>query len=505
MKYICSILILAMLGIAACTHKSNEVITNDGNFPAPIAAIMITKCAIAGCHNQASYGNADSLLLDSWEHLFNGSSSGAEVVAYNAQYSPLMYFVNTDSTLGTVVAPTMPYSTANRPLPALSKEEYMTLYNWIQNGAPDKNGNIPFASNPETRQKTYLTQQGCDLLAVIDAQAHVVMRYIPIGMTNAIESPHCVRVSDDGMYAYVSFLAGQYVQKIDTKTDQVISSAPLAGIAANGSWNIVHVSPGDTELLTSDWVANGLLVAINANTMRVDSQRTWNASSNGIVWPHGIETNATFDTFFVTSQYSNFVYKLVPNGFWLFKVSLDGNKPSTYTDSNNTNPNPHEILMTPDYSKYFVTCQGTNNVAVIDAHTDKILATIPVGVFPQELAMSRTKPYMFVTCMEDAASAAYYPHSHGSVYVINYNTFQIVKVLYGDFYQPHGISVDDQNGTILIASTNANPNGPAPHHVTSCGGRDGWYTYFDLNTLTPLNNRRYEVTVMPYSAATRFK
>jgi YVTN family beta-propeller protein len=509
MKYIISFAFIMLLGLASCTHKAADsqvnVTANDGNFPPAIAAIMITKCAIAGCHNQASYGNADSLLLDTWDHLFNGGSSGAEVVAYNAQYSPLMYFVNTDSTLGTIVAPAMPYSTPNRPLAPLTKTEYLALYNWIQSGAPDKNGNVPFASNADTRQKLYLTQQGCDLLSVIDAEKHVVMRYIPIGMNpTAIESPHCVRVSDDGMYAYVSFLAGDYVQKIDTRIDTVVSSAFLGSTAIGGSWNVVHISPANTEVITSDWVANGLLVDINANNMQVNPARTYNAASGGLVWPHGIEANATFDTFFLTSQYSNLVYKLAPSDFNYFhKISLDGNPPSTYSNSTGTTPNPHEILMVPDYSKFFTTCQGTNTVNVIDAHNDNIIATIPVGTLPQELAVSHTKPYMFVTCQEDGATT--YPHAKGSVYVINYNTFQVVKILYGDFYQPHGITVDDINGTVMIASTNANPNGPAPHHVTTCGGRDGWYTFYDLNTLQPLNNRRYEVTVQPYSASTRFK
>jgi DNA-binding beta-propeller fold protein YncE len=137
------------------------------------------------------------------------------------------------------------------------------------------------------------------------------------------------------------------------------------------------------------------------------------------------------------------------------------------------------------------------------AHKDTLLKVIPVGKFPQELAISKSQPYLFVTCTEDDANP--YARRKGSVYVINYNTLDIVQVIYGDFYQPHGITVDDQNGYIYIASTNANPNGPAPHHVTAGGGRAGWYSIYNLNTLQPYNNRQYQMTVMPYSADTRFK
>jgi hypothetical protein len=91
------------------------------------------------------------------------------------------------------------------------------------------------------------------------------------------------------------------------------------------------------------------------------------------------------------------------------------------------------------------------------------------------------------------------------VYVLNYKTMEIVKRLDGKFFQPHGITVDDHNGVVYIASRNATTDGPAPHHPSACGGRNGWYSLFDLNTLTPVDEKRYEVSIEPYSADARFK
>lgn len=490
--------------ILSCTHKP-YLAPASGNFPPDVASIIVGKCAISGCHNAASYQNANGLLMDTWEHLMNGGNAGAEVIAYSPKFSPLLYFVNTDSTLGTVATPSMPLSTTTLPQSPLTRAEYLTLYNWIAAGAPDKDGNIPFADNPDTRQKIYLTQQGCDLMAVIDAQKYVVMRYIPIGTDSAnIESPHCTRVSSDGAYAYVSFLAGQYVQKIDTRTDKIIAAADVGSLlpgGAGGSWNILYVAPGDSMLEVTDWESNGIATTIATNAMQILLNKTI-SSSGLLVYPHGITSDAAFDTLYITAQYGNTIYKIPTSKLLPKMVSLNG-KPAQTTNNNDiTSPNPHEILMAPDYSKYFVTCQTTNEVRVLDAHTNVVLDSIPVGTFPQEMAISHTQPYLFVTCMEDAATT--YPGGHGSVYVINYNTNQIVQKIYGDFYQPHGVCVDDRNGKVYIASTNANPSGPAPHHATYCGGRAGWYSVYDLNSLQPVNNRRYEVTVMPYSAATRF-
>ena len=491
---VCVILAIGSAVVSSCVHKPfTPAITNDGNFPQAVARILVTKCAVSGCHNAASYANADSLLLDSWEHLFNGDNSGAVVVPFSPLYSPLLYFVNTDSSKGVVASPTMPVSTSALPQHPLTADEYNTLAAWIAEGAPDKNGNIAFASNAATRQKIYMTQQGCDLMAVIDAQKHVVMRYIPIGMSAAIESPHCTRVSSDGTYAYVSFLNGNYLQKIDTKTDQVVGNANVG----SGAWNILYIAPGDTALMSSNWQSDGSIAFTNSNNMQVEGTL---GGGFTFEYPHGITSNSTYDTFYITAQIGNVIYKINRNATLYKKISLDGNPPSTSTSSG-TAPNPHEILMTPDHSRYFVTCQTTNEVRIMDARSDTVIAAIPVGIFPQEMAISRSQPYIFVTCQEDVSTR---PGMKGSVYVINYLTLQ-KQVLYGDFYQPHGITVDDLNGQVYIASINADAGGPAPHHATACTGKAGWYTIYDLNTLQPINNKRYQVTVFPYSVATRFR
>lgn len=508
-KYIitCIILVIFISVIFSCKHKPPIVApySPDGNFPPEIAAIFLNKCATAGCHNQASGIFANNLMLDTWENLFKGGSNGAEIIPYQPEYSPLLYFVNTNPANGIVATPTMPYNSGAGPtLPPLSQDEYSILRDWIAKGAPDKNGKVAFSDNADTRQKIYITQQGCDLLAVIDAESKLVMRYIPIGGQASIESPHCVRVSNDGKYAYVSFTGSKYLQKIDTRTDKIVGTAIFPGTET--SWNIIYISPGDTNILASN-LYGYTIATMDTRTMQPDpDQQKLYSNSALFLYPHGIESSATFDTFYVTAQNGNTVYKFgPPHKPFYKKVSINGLPPgSSGNDSlNPASPNPHEILMVPDRSKYFLTCQTTNEVRVIDARTDAILKVIPVGAFPQEIAVSQTRPYMFVTCMEDTRNTL--PGRKGSVYVINYNTYEVVKEIYGDFYQPHGITVDDRNGIIYIASTNASPDGPPPHHASSCDGKSGWYSIYDLKTLDTVNRRRYQLSIMPYSAATRFK
>jgi YVTN family beta-propeller protein len=161
--------------------------------------------------------------------------------------------------------------------------------------------------------------------------------------------------------------------------------------------------------------------------------------------------------------------------------------------------------MSPDNSRYFVTCQhiagAPGTVSVIDAHADTLIKQIQVGSYPQEMAVCTSKNYLFVACMEDADNPS---PNLGSIYVIDYNTLDVVTKIYGDFFEPHDMAVDNQDGLLFIASRNAD-NGIPSHHTTLCGANAGWYSVYNLNTLTPVDNKRYEVTNDAYAISPRFK
>ena len=489
------IVFTAVVCTTSCKHKQTPAPAN-GDFPDSIANIFLTKCTNAGCHNEASYQNAAGLLLDSWQHLLQGSATGAEVVAYNTELSPLLYYCNAYDS-----ADIMGTDPGHLTTP-LTLSEYMTIKRWVAAGAPDASGNIPFASNPDTRQKIYLTISGCNLVAVIDAQSRMIMRYIPVGSYPTNQSLHDVTCSNDGMYAYTSLFDGTILQKIDTRTDTVVAYADLAPLSSNGygGWGIIMMAPADTALMVSGWVPNGSAVTINTATMQVNSNLSidrLNTGSLGSLFasPHGLACNPTFDTFYATLSTGNAIAK-----FWVGingKLDVPINIPLS---SSGTPSDPHQIQMTPDYSRYFVDCQLTGQLYVFNRANDSVIKVIQLGATPQEMAISPSKNYLFVVCLGDADNPT--PGSLGSVYVIDYNTLEIVTVLYGDFYQPHDVAVDEQDGLVYICSTNQ--SGPPPHHVLgNCSGRDGWYTVYNLNTLT-MYNYRYQVPVFPYAITNRF-
>ena len=138
---------------------------------------MLSKCATPGCHTNKSKDAAAGISLETWDDMFVGGKSGACCIPYSHEYSTIFLFTNTDPAKGAVNMPTMPLN--HDPL---SADEMKTLTDWIDAGAPNANGKIMWADNPN-RKKFYVTNQGCDVVTVFDQATLLQMRYIPVGIT----------------------------------------------------------------------------------------------------------------------------------------------------------------------------------------------------------------------------------------------------------------------------------------------------------------------------------
>ena len=149
---------------------------------------------------------------------------------------------------------------------------------------------------------------------------------------------------------------------------------------------------------------------------------------------------------------------------------------------------PHEVAFSPDGTKYFVTCQQTDDVKVFNAANDQFITSIPTADYPQEMSFSNTTNYLFVSCMG----------IDNSVTVIDYINLTPVKNIFTG-YAPHGISVDDTHNCVFVTNRNlATSGGPLPHHTSACGGRNGYMTAIDLTTLELIPNYKHELSVDPY-------
>lgn len=472
--------------VSSC--RNDKAYPDFGNYPEKVGLIIHKNCISSGCHNSASKEGAGGLNLETWNTLFEGDNNGLSVIPYRPDFSSLSFFINTYTDLGTTLKPTMPLNKS-----VLSRDEVKTINNWILAGAPDRNGKIKFSDNVN-RKKYYITNQGCDVVTVMDAETGLPMRYITVGNNNGIESPHMIKVSPDGKYWYVIFIGNNILQKYSCADDSFVDEVDFLSFngVTSGNWNTFSITKDSKYAYCVDWSADGQIVYIDLDNMTVLQAYT---GSGLLAEPHGSAIHPTMPLLYVSAQKGNFVYRIDisdPYNPTIDKVSLDGNPPSSTSSLD-----IHEIAISPDGTKYYATCQKTNEVRVVDVNTDQLLFTIPVGQYPQELCFSLNKNYLFVSCPEDLSTG-----KRGVVSIINYQTNTFVKNIHTG-WQPHGIAVDDSKNLVIVANQNVNSAGPAPHHSNGCGGRNGYVTFIDLNSLDLIKKKNIEVSVQPYSISVR--
>ena len=463
--------------ITACS--SDRGIPDYNNYPDKIGELFFTKCSTPGCHNDASKDAAAGLSFESYDKLFEGGSGSAAVIPFRDDYSTLFSYSNTFPDLGLTALPTMPFNKEN-----LSRAEILLIKNWISAGAPNRDGLVKFSGDPN-RKKIYITNQGCDVVTVLDQETLLPMRYINVGNSAGIESPHMIKTSPDGQYWYIISNQGNSLQKYRSSDDSFVGEAIL-GVK---NWNTFTISSNGQKAYAVDWSSNGDIAEVDLNSFSV-------THNSGFNFPHGSALDPAGDALYITQQNSSSkIYKIPVNDFSAFtEINLFAAPPASFL-------NAHELFFYG--TKYFVTCQGTSEVRIFQQGTDQLLAIVPVGAMPSEMSASADNNYLFVSCPEDVSS---FPGKRGAVWVIDINTNSFIKSIYTG-HQPHGIAVDDTKNLVYVANRNATSDGPAPHHMGACGGRNGYITFIDMSTLTLIKDgtrdKKVEVSVDPYSLAVR--
>lgn len=474
--------IFSILFLSTC--RKDKAVLDSAGYPEAIGKIIINKCATSGCHNSASKDACVGLDLSSWEKLFEGGRNNSSIIPYRPDLSFFLFAINTFDDIGPKLAPTMP---ANRSI--LSRAEVETIRDWIAEGAARKDGYVKWSENPD-REKIYVVNQGCDFVTVFDAKSKLVMRAIDVGDLASIEAPHDMYVSPDGKNLYILFFAGDIFQGFRTSDGMKAGEIKLG----DQSWHSMSISGNSKWALASHLAADGKVALIDLQNMAL---KMMYQGSGFLVYPHGSTMNYDGSLAYVTSQQANFIYKLNltdPANPGVQQIVLNpGDIPAA-----NGIYKPYSVTFSPDCSKYYVTCQGTNELRIFKTMTDSLLQVIPTSGVPQLMSFSEKNPYVFVPCMGDTAN----PNAQSSVNVIDLNTNQLIKTIYTG-NQPRSCAVDDANNWVWVANRNISGVGWAPHHTTACQGRNGYVTIIDQSSLQLLPKWKCEVSVDPYHVTIR--
>lgn len=476
-KYFISLIIILFI---ACKHKPADITINSG-YPKEVGSIILGKCAVAGCHNNTSYKGAGSLNLTTWNKMFEGGSIGACVIPFRSDFSTLCYYTNIDTNLGVTLLPTMPVNAT-----PLNTQEYLTLKDWIEKGAPNNKGIVKFTGNPK-RKKIYITNQLCDVVTVFDANSLLQMRYIDVGHLPTEEFPYGINVSPDKQNWYVSFFTPkQVVQKYSAEDDQFLNDIYIG----SGNWLNFTITQDSRYGFFADHNKNGKIAYVDLQNSKLL------ATYKGINYPTNIALNEAFNKMYVGCLQGNYVYDIditEPLKPEIKELPIDGT--NNIIKGNSLNPVDLKVIN----EKCYIACSQSKDIRVVDILTGKLETIIPIKTNPSRISISKKRKLLFVSCPDDTKT---FPGNRGSIIVIDTKTNTEIKRI-DSGYQPFGIAVDDEQDIVTVVNANISPEGDEPHHSSDCEGRNGNVTFIDMSTLELVYKSGSEVAVYPFGVATR--
>jgi YVTN family beta-propeller protein len=251
-------------------------------------------------------------------------------------------------------------------------------------------------------------------VSVIDTAKNAVIATVPVG-----GGAYGVAVNPSGTRIYVASLAANTVSVIDASTNNVTATIKVEGTPYG-----VAVNPSGTRIYVTN-VADKTVTVINAVTNRVVATvhvgvNPWDIAVNLAGTRIYVANQASYNVSVIDAK-TNAVIDSVPIGMSpkeLAKLSFGppimGANPENIAvnpagtriyAANNNNDNvsvidatsnavianvsvglgPKGIAVTPDGTKIYVLNSGNNTVSVIDAATNTVTDTVPVGNFPMSI------------------------------------------------------------------------------------------------------------------------
>jgi YVTN family beta-propeller protein len=273
-----------------------------------------------------------------------------------------------------------------------------------------------------------------------------------VGATIAVQpTPTFVAVSPDGRYAYTANRDAQVVTMVDTATNQVAATIPIAAgpprflsFAPDGRTLYVSVfndkqtthvidavnTRSNTVVATIPQPARPYLPEVspdghqlyvpdldNASISVIDTATNTLAGQIAVAPnPHGTAFSADGELAFTANHESNLVSvietrnleveKTIPVGNSPHSIEINPHRPVAAVVNDDSNSvsfidtsgqqltstvrvgkNPQDVAWSPDGRFAYVVNQGSNTISVIDSENNQVTATVPTGAGPTSIAM----------------------------------------------------------------------------------------------------------------------
>lgn len=273
-----------------------------------------------------------------------------------------------------------------------------------------------FSAVDQRLHKLFVSNLAKGTVTVLNSRTGKVLSTISLGGT-----VHTVMMDQKTQRVYVTDIARGLLDVINARTDKVIKEIPVASHLHG-----LAVSQKLHEAFVTD-ISLSRVYIINLRTNTVLTPKGLAVGPN----PWGVSVNPTTDRLYVANTGINpfGTPSVNPAGDSVTVINLHTDKTIATIP---VGPHPWNLTVVPKNNSVYVGVSGDNKVAVIRGI--HVFKDIPVGQSPHGLAWSRKTSTLFVN---NSVS--------NTVSLINTRTNSVVQTLTVG-KQPQGISVDQKNG-----------------------------------------------------------
>jgi molecular chaperone DnaK len=289
------------------------------------------------------------------------------------------------------------------------------------------------------------------------------------------QTPNFVTVAPDGRHAYVARGDAQVITVVDTVTNQVTATIPIAA----GPPQFITFAPDGRKLYVTIFNDEKTKHAIDV-----------------------VDTVSNTEIAMIPQPVKPFAPAISPDGALLYVANHDVGSLSVIATDTNTvigqitvPPNPHSVAFSRDGSHAYTANHNAGLVSVIDTATRRVIATIPVGSGPHSIAVHPNLPLV-----------ANVNYESNTVSVIDTNTLKVVATIpVGQ--QPQDIAwspdgrfayvVNNGSNTVSVIDAMTNmvtatiPTGAGPSSIAVLpDGHQAYVSNTDGGTLTVLQLAR---------------
>ncbi len=445
-----------LLLLPGCEHT---IFTPDSSgridFARQVQPIFTNNCAFANCHIDGS--SPSELVLTSFERLSEGGHEGNAVIPFEPALSHLFQHVNGDSNLSPQAEPPMPFQRQR-----LRVDDIMTIYKWIEQGAPDESGAPMYGDASE--EHFIITNQSDDFLTLINAETGLISRIIPLFAPTwpfpqtPPRAPHYVSVTPDGKTAYVSLIAAGLILKIDLPSRKIVKELALGGSPAH-----IELTPNGGKAVVSNFSNQNAIHVIDLASFSEERK-----INNVFYNPHGMTLLPDGKTLFTAGNVSDLLYRIDISSGASQSFKLSGLTP----DVGETSPKltPYQIRYNPNDNNLYVSCRKTNEVRVWNTVSQAFIDSIQVGKSPLLMDFNSDRTELWVACQGDS-----------SIYIIDVPGKSIKQVIEDLPNQPHGVKFSSDGKTAGLTCEHVTGD-PDQHHPGTRSGSPGVFVLIDAAT-----------------------